>query len=85
MGLFPVDLVRPQFFTPGFLLYYSPFGEHRFMIIDHGKVRAWVRSNKPALVLGSVYDVFWKSRLKDHLVPFSLDSSGVVVLLMMVP
>jgi DNA repair protein RecO len=71
----------------GFLLHYSPFGERSFIVTvltqDHGKVRAWVRSNKPALVLGSAYDVLWKSRIEDNLGSFSLDSSGAAVWLMM--
>lgn len=71
----------------GFLLHYSPFGERSFIVTvltqDHGKVRAWVRCNKPALVLGSAYDVLWKSPMEDNLGSFSLDSSGVTVWLMM--
>ncbi len=71
----------------GFLLHYSPFGERSFIVTvltqDHGKVRAWVRCNKPALVLGSAYDVLWKSRIEDNLGSFSLDSSGAAVWLMM--
>lgn len=71
----------------GFLIHYSPFGERSFIATiltqNHGKVRAWVRSHKPALVLGSAYDVMWKSRIEDNLGSFSLDPSGAAVWLIM--
>ena len=67
----------------GFLLHYAAFGERSFiatvLTLHHGKACAWVRSNKPALVLGSSYDVMWKSRIAENLGSFSLDPSDATI------